>query len=102
MAISYYFSRNYTTWAMLCQSEQRTIKRQNELDNTKRELLQFHSCLVRPRGVAVKHICLSRRRSWVRIPSGSLVILFVDTFPVNAPIPPKGNHKLPSPIWPEI
>jgi Mor family transcriptional regulator len=30
------------------------------------------------------------------------VILFVDTFPVNAPILPKGNHKLPTYIWLEI
>ena len=37
-----------------------------------------------------------------RPPSGSHLILFVDIFPVNAPLPPKGNHKLPPSIWPEI
>jgi DNA-binding GntR family transcriptional regulator len=37
-----------------------------------------------------------------RPPSGSHLILFVDIFPVNAPISHKGKHKLPTSICSDV
>lgn len=37
-----------------------------------------------------------------RTPSGSSVIILVDTLPVNAPTPDEANDKLPHFVWPEI